>query len=360
MRKIAGIELVAVLKGAAAGGREGRGQLDGLEVLAVLERALGHRGDAGANGDLVQLVVESKRGRAPVAHSTGDANAGQGRAAKEGVVADRGHARRQVDLGQRAAAVKGTGTNDLQRRGPAHVGQGRAVVEGALTDRGHALGDDDLGDRVIALEGAVCDAGNGKKPQGGGNLDLAARAGVAGDHGLAQDVLVRKVAGLGLCDGRRLGTRGLGRDGRRRAQPRRHRHQRDRGGHGRTGKVLLVKTARRHGVSSHLSDSEAFIMAQTRPRGAPSQIRPTYPIVKPRCISSQNGSPSVFPVGGPAQRLGYLAKRILLWDKSGGSYRTGHMAVPKPQKSLPPTWKVGGRRLKATGRSRPRTFARSW
>ena len=321
MRKIAGIELVAVLKGAAAGGREGRGQLDGLEILAVLERALGHRGDAGANGDLVQLVVESKRGRAPVAHSTGDANAGQGRAAKEGVFADAGEAGRQVDLGQGAAAVKGTGTNDLQRRGPAHVGQGRAVVEGALTDRGHALGDDDLGDRVIALEGAVCDAGNGKKAKRRRNLDLAARAGVAGDHGLAQDVLVRKVAGLGLCCGGRLCPRGLGRDSlrRRRPQPRRHGRQRDRGGHGRTGKVLLVKTARRHGVSSHLSDSEAFIMAQTRPRGAPSQIRPTYPIVKPRCISSQSGSPSVFPVGGPGQRLGYLAKRILLWDKSGGS-----------------------------------------
>ena len=321
VREIAGVQLVVVLKGAAADGLEGCGQLNGLEVLAVLERALGNIGDSGADGDLVQLVVVRKTRSAPFLDGAGDADAGQGRAAKEGVVADRGHARRQVDLDQRAAAVKGTGTNDLQRRGPAHVGQGRAVVEGALTDGGHALGDDDLGDRVIALEGAVCDAGNGKKAKRRRNLDLAARAGVAGDHGLAQDVLVRKVAGLGLCCGGRLCPRGLGRDSlrRRRPQPRRHGRQRDRGGHGRTGKVLLVKTARRHGDSSHLSDSEALIMAQTRPRGAPSQIRPTYPIVKPRCVSSQSGSPSVFPVGGPAQRLGYLAKRILLWDKSGGS-----------------------------------------
>ncbi len=102
---------------------------------------------------------------------------------------------------------------------------------------------------MVALKGAIGDAGNGEKAQRGRDLDLTARAGITRDDGLAQDVLVGKVAGLGLCDGLRLDGRGLGRDGlrRHRAQPRRHCHQRDRGGHDRTGKALLGKKARRHG-----------------------------------------------------------------------------------------------------------------
>ena len=63
---------------------------------------------------------------------------------------------------------------------------------------------------MVALKGAVGDAGDGEKAQRGGNLNLAARSGVAGDDGLARDLLVRELGTHGLGNGRNLDAARLG------------------------------------------------------------------------------------------------------------------------------------------------------